>query len=125
MWPGSLGETESEDIEMALVQISDMEKYVAWCEENGYNPAERGSRKAYDAAHKPGVTGRKNSARDAVLVAIGKLPDGTELFKRTTCAFRDRHAAADLLRWKMQTEDECESVRFIVGSDLDDPSVSE
>ena len=104
-----------------MVKISDFEAFVAWCGENGCNPAERESRKLYDAAHKPGATGRKNQARKAVLIAIGKLSDGSQLFRKASCEYRDRHAAAELLGWEMRTKEECESVQFIVGDVLDDP----
>jgi hypothetical protein len=102
-----------------MSKIDNFEGFVVWCSENGYNPAERESRKAYDSAHKPGSTGRKNTARRAILVAIGKLEDGSTLFRKATCEYRDRHSAADLLRWEMTTKDSCDSVQFIIGDELD------
>lgn len=102
-----------------MAKVENYEAFVVWCSENGYNPAERESRKAFDAAHKPGATGRKNQARKAVLVAIGKTSDGSSLFRKATCEYRDRHAAADLLRWEMTTKDSCDSVSFIIGDELD------
>jgi len=102
-----------------MAKVDNFEAFVAWCSENGYNPAERESRKAYETAHKPGSTGRKNQAKVAVLVAIGMQEDGSSLFRKATCEYRDRHAAADLLRWEMTTKDSCKSVSFIIGDELD------
>lgn len=109
---------------MVKISSEDFEKFVAWCSENGYNAGQREARKAYDAAHKPGATGRKNQARHAILVAIGKrTADGFTLFRKATCEYRDRHATAELLRWEMLSSDDaevkCDSVDFIVGDMLD------
>lgn len=110
--------------ENRMVKISDFEAFAAWCSENGYNAGTREARKAYDSAHKPGATGRKNQARHAILVAIGKrTADGSTLFRKATCEYRDRHATAELLRWEMLSSDDaevkCDSVQFIVGDELD------
>lgn len=102
-----------------MAKVENYEAFVVWCKENEYNPAERESRKAFEAAHKPGSTGRKNQARKAVLVAIGETSEGAKLFRKATCEYRDRHAAADLLRWEMTTKDSCDRVSFIIGDELD------
>ncbi len=109
-----------------MEKISDYQAFKVWCDDNGYNPAERESRKAFVLAHKPGATGRKNTARKAILVAVGKRTvDGATLFRKATCEYRDRHAAADLLRWEMTASEDaevkCDSVDFIIGDALDSP----
>lgn len=108
-----------------MVKISDMAAFVTWCKENGENPADRKARVAYQASQKPGSTGRTNKSRDAIVISFGTLPDGTEMFLRQTCSYRNRLAAAELLEWTLQTEHECSKVHSFVGESVADSGDSE
>lgn len=94
-----------------------MEQFLTWCEANGYNPSERTSRTAFDAAHAPqGAPKRQYSSKQVTLVGVGQV-DGETFFREATgISVRDREQAAAVLRWQMASEQGAENIRVFVTS---------
>ena len=94
----------------------DFAAVVAFCSATSLDRNSRHSVKAFEDSLKgPGGSTRDYTAKVLTLLARGKDPEGATLFQTATgIESRDRHQAAAMLRWTMETEHGCEDV--IVGS---------
>lgn len=99
-----------------------MEKYIAWCQENGHEPGTRESRKAFEDAHSGGgKTGRKNRARKVDVYCFGITDSGSlELFTFATGVnVRDRKVKAEVLVWQATTEGGYSAAKCVIGTELE------
>jgi hypothetical protein len=90
-----------------------MKEFLDFCEANGLDPLAKASKKAFvDSGKDPESEKRSYKPQTVTLWAHGTTADGEILFREATgIATRSREHATSVLRYQMETEDGCETVR--------------